>query len=703
MLSIARTHDPLRFLCAALALKSGRPESIERYIPELGAWFNIRAIPLLDASGRVALVLEQLQNIDERKRAEDELRFQALLLGQIQDMITATDLDGRITYVNEAVCNSFGVKKEDLIGRRVQEYGEEPAQGATQDEIIRETMIRGAWRGQVVNHPVDGREIILDCRTRLVRNASSRPVGMIGVSTDITHRVKAEEALRESEVRFRQLFDLIPDIVIVHHEGVVEFLNQTALNTIGADSSRQLHGKPIMELVHPDDRSAVKLRMRQLTLRGGPNDSFEQRLMKMDGRHIVMDAVSALILLDNKPYIITVGRDITESKILSSEKQKLEAELRQAHKMEAVGTLAGGIAHDFNNLIQAINGYAQILMFDLVEGDRGFKELKEIQNAGNRAKQLIRQLLTFSRKVGSDRRQVDLNQEIENISRLLERTIPRMISIELHFADGLWMVNADPVQIEQILLNLGVNAADAMPDGGTLVIETENKTLTEEYERSHPGAKPGNYVLMTVNDTGCGMAEEIVEHIFEPFFTTKDMGKGTGLGLASVYGIVKSYGGYIMCYSEIGQGTAFKIYLPAIERADRPAMTNSPIVHSSGRGETILVVDDEASIREYTSTVLTRFGYQVITCDSGEEALERVAQNDAAIDLIILDLGMPGMGGHRCLQNMLAHDPSLKVIIASGYSAHGPVKKTIDSGAVGFIAKPFQVEELLQIIWESLG
>ncbi|MBU2548238.1 MAG: response regulator, partial [Proteobacteria bacterium] len=310
--------------------------------------------------------------------------------------------------------------------------------------------------------------------------------------------------------------------------------------------------------------------------------------------------------------------------------------------------------------------------------------------------------LLFSRKAEADRRPVDLNQALEQASRLLERTIPKMVDIELHPGRDLWTVQADPVQIEQALLNLGGNAADAMTEGGRLVIETRNIVLDEEYTRGHLGAILGKYVLLSVSDTGVGMDRETQAHIFDPFFTTKEFGKGTGLGLASVYGVVKGHGGYITCYSEPGLGTTFKIYLPAIEPGEA-----EPAVHETqdlpqGGTETILIVDDEAPIRDFASQVLRHFGYTVLTASNGQEALQVYSNEENRIDLVILDIGMPVMGGHQCLRALRRADPRVKVLVASGYSINGQVKNVMESGALGFVSKPYQLRDLLAGVRKAL-
>ena len=394
------------------------------------------------------------------------------------------------------------------------------------------------------------------------------------------------------------------------------------------------------------------------------------------------------------------ARFISERKRAEKENEKLQTQLRQAEKMEAVGTLAGGIAHDFNNLLQAIISSTQFILLDTKEDFAIHTKLQDILSVSERARELIQQLLLFSRKLETQKKKINLNRMIEQTMVLLERTIPKMIDIRIHLDQELWPINADPVQIEQILLNLGSNAADSMPDGGQLIIETKNVIVDEEFLTGHLEANPGAYVLINVSDTGHGMDRETVEHIFEPFFTTKEVGKGTGLGLASAYGIVKNHGGFMMCYSEVDQGTVFKIYLPVTEQVeteiDIKENKDTGVEHPTSGTETILLVDDEESIRELVSELLKRFGYTVLTASSGEEALETYINKAHEIDLVIMDIGMPGMGGHKGVQNIVHFDPKAKIIIASGYSINSQVKKTLEAGALGYIGKPYRLADLLE-------
>ena len=430
-------------------------------------------------------------------------------------------------------------------------------------------------------------------------------------------------------------------------------------------------------------------------------ESGERRL---DGTPMIING-DYTCLYDEQGRIIGhfgVQHDITKRKQAEQDRAKLQAQLLQVQKMESVGILAGGVAHDFNNLLQVIRGNMELLEQGNVLGPQSLSRLTTITKSLDRAAQLVQQLLVFSRKIESQKVHVDLNCEVENVSLILERTIPKMINLEMHKEPDLWLVSGDPVQIEQVLLNLANNAVDAMPDGGRLTIETRNIELDEDFLRVYPELTPGRHVLLTVSDTGCGMDKEVLEHIFDPFFTTKEVGKGTGLGLASVYGIVKAHSGYINCYSEPGLGTTFRIYLPAGDLDETTAGLPKQSAPPQTGKETILVVDDELDIRELTRDALEILGYSVRSAGSGEEALLTYQDHGDSIDLILLDLNMPGMGGYNCLQELLKIDPLAKVVIASGYTANGHGKDMLSSGARGFIGKPYQLKELAAIIREAL-
>jgi PAS domain S-box-containing protein len=429
---------------------------------------------------------------------------------------------------------------------------------------------------------------------------------------------------------------------------------------------------------------------------------IESRHRTKDGKIFPVEITVNYLEFEGKEYNCVFARDISERKEAEREREKMQAQLRQAQKMEAVGTLAGGIAHDFNNLLQAVQGYAQLLLLRKDDNESGRRELEQIVRAARRGGDLTQQLLTFSRKVESELQPIDLNHEVESVRLLLERTIPKMIEIEFSLAEDLKIANGDPGQVEQILMNLAVNAKDAMPDIGKLMVETNNVTLDEAFCKMHRGAKPGDYVQLTVSDTGHGMDKETLEHIFEPFYTTKETGKGTGLGLATVYGIVKSHKGHIVCYSELGVGTTFKIYLPAMESTEGTARAEEQIMEPQGGSETVLFVDDDKPIRILGTEILENFGYTVLTATDGESALDLYREKQEKIDLVILDLIMPGMGGKRCMVELLKINPEARVAIASGYSPDGPTKEILKNGAKGFINKPYDLRQILKVVREVL-
>jgi two-component system, cell cycle sensor histidine kinase and response regulator CckA len=391
---------------------------------------------------------------------------------------------------------------------------------------------------------------------------------------------------------------------------------------------------------------------------------------------------------------VMVERDMT-SEVL------LQKQLLHAQKMEAIGTLAGGIAHDVNNLLQIVLGHADMLLLREGMDEKSCKSVEAIRRAAHNGADLVSRILTFSRKSEPEMRAINLSEEVRRVDELLRRTIPKMINLEMFLEDNLRMINADPSQIEQILLNLAANARDAMPEGGRLVFETGNATIREEYCRTHPEVEPGKYVLLTVSDTGQGMARGTLDRIFEPFFTTKQPGEGTGLGLSMVFGVVKNHGGHITCYSEAGVGSTFKIYFPVLAEDLQPDQATT-IEMPAGGTETLLLVDDEDAVRTLGAEMLELAGYTVLAAANGREALEVYRNNRESIALVILDLVMPEMSGRKCLEELLKMNPKAEVLIASGYAANGPAKEARESGAAGFVGKPFDLKQILLAIRKIL-
>ena len=526
---------------------------------------------------------------------------------------------------------------------------------------------------------------------------SARPVqvdGEPGVQVwirDISGRRRSEEAQRRLAIAVEQAAEAT---VITDTLGTIQYVSPAFEKITGYSRDEAIGQNPRILQSGQHDQAFYRKLWQTIT----KGDAWTGRFVnkKKDGTLYWEDATISPVRDSFGKIVnyVAVKRDI-------SGELQLQAQLQQAQKMEAVGTLAGGIAHDFNNLLQVVLGYSEFMLQRKKKGEPDYDGLQKIYQAGKRGADLVKSLLTFSRKVETKHVPVDLNQEITQVQHLLSRTIQKTIKIDLHLSGNLELIKADPSQIGQVLMNLGVNARDAMPDGGTLSIETAKVELDKEYCSSHLEAMPGSYVLLTVSDTGQGMDKKTLSHIFEPFFRTKEVGKGTGLGLATVYGVVKQHGGQITCYSEPGHGTTFKIYLPAIQTEQDLEVTTFETAIPGGT-ETILLVDDDDDIRELGATLLIDFGYKVITAGNGKEALEIYLREEDRIALILLDLIMPLMDGRQCLAEILRINPDAKVVIASGYSESGPANGVMSVGAMGFVQKPYDMRQLLTTIREIL-
>ncbi len=427
------------------------------------------------------------------------------------------------------------------------------------------------------------------------------------------------------------------------------------------------------------------------------DDALEIQVMRPEGKPAFGEMKMSRLEWKGRLCRLAIVRDITERKLL-------QAQLFQSQKMDAVGKLAGGIAHDFNNLLTVINGYSQVLLQQTPEDHPNRESIQEILNSGQRAEALTRQLLAFSRRQVISPRPVDLNALIRNSEKMLKRLIGEDIELSVVESKNLGVVNVDPSQVEQVIMNLAVNARDAMmPKGGKLVVQTSNTQLGDAYAKRHSYTITGEYVLLTVSDTGCGISPEVKTHIFEPFFTTKEQGKGTGLGLATCYGIVKQNGGHIEVYSEVGRGTVFKIYFPRSDKSlETPVAALNAAVEPGGT-ETILLVEDEPSVRSFGKMVLQKKGYKVVVAEDGEAALEIVARNpDVEIHLVLTDVVMPRMSGRELFEKLKVVQPSLSALFASGYTEEIIIRHEIRDKQANFLQKPFTMAGLLLKVREVL-
>ena len=442
---------------------------------------------------------------------------------------------------------------------------------------------------------------------------------------DVAARQMAEAALRESEARFRSLVEAAPEGIFVQSQGRFVYVNPAMLRLFGASRVENLLGMEIMERIAPECREAVRERIQLQRETGKAAPLMDQEYLRLDGSQVPVETTAVPVRYQGRDAHLVFVRDITRRRQTEEEKAKLEAQLAQAQKMESVGRLAGGVAHDFNNLLTVINLYSDMALRSLEPDNPLRQDLEEIRRAGDRAAQLTRQLLIFSRRQPLEMRTLNLNEVLQGLAKMLPRLLGEDILLQMKLAPDLGYIHADPGQIEQVVVNLAVNARDAMSEGGQLTLETVNTTLDKLFLRLHSGVEEGEYIMLAVSDTGVGMTEEVKAHLFEPFFTTKGPGKGTGLGLATVYGIVKQHRGHIWVYSEPGLGSTFKVYLPRVE-AGPAATSRSEEATALPRGsETVLVVEDEPAVRSVAVRVLSGLGYQVLEASSGLDALQVAA------------------------------------------------------------------------------
>jgi len=517
-------------------------------------------------------------------------------------------------------------------------------------------------------------------------------------SRNITDRKRTEEALRESEEKYRSFVANAMDAIFVVQEGFIKFPNPIASALTGY-SQEELTTRTIDTFIHPDDRGMVFDNYRRRLEGEEVPNTYSFRIIKKKGEELWGQINAALIAWDGKPAVLCFVRDITERKRAEEALRNSEEQLRQSQKIEAIGRLAGGVAHDFNNLLTVISGNCQLSLLELKETDPLKGNIEEIKRASERAADLTRQLLAFSRRQILEMRVLDLNSLLTDLDKMLHRLIGEDIELTTLLADDLGRVKTDPGWVEQIIINLAVNARDAMPNGGKLTIETANVELDEGYARGHIAVKPGRYIMLSVSDTGVGMTPEVREQVFEPFFTTKEKGKGTGLGLSTVYGIVKQSGGNIWVYSEPGLGTTFKIYLPGVDESFEE-MREKVTKEEFPRGnETILVVEDEEDVRRLAVRILERQGYRVLGASSGDDAL---VLSKEPIHLMLTDVVMPGMSGRQLADQLISLHPKMKVLYMSGYTDDAIVHHGVLEEGVNYIQKPFTIDGLTRKVREVL-
>ena len=521
------------------------------------------------------------------------------------------------------------------------------------------------------------------------------------VQYTVNKRKAADDALRESQEKYRTILESIEEGCFeTDIDGNLTFFSNPFLKTLGY-SRHELRGRNTSRYTSPDTAEKMNRITERLKETGKPENVADYDVIRKDGSNVSLElSVSLLKDPDGLPMGYRgILRDVSERKKTEEEKHKLETQLQQAQKMESIGTLAGGIAHDFNNILMGIQGNASLMLLKIDSEHPNHEKIKNIEKYVQNGTALTKQLLGFARRGKYLIKATDLNEIIDKSSSLFART-KKEIRIHTDLYEDLWSAEVDRGQIDQVLLNLYVNAWQAMPNGGDLYLQTENVILDRSYVKPYK-VEPGRYAKISVSDTGVGIDKETQERIFEPFFTTKEMGRGTGLGLASVYGIIKSHGGYINVYSEKERGTVFTIYLPASAKEVLIDEEGSPAMLIKGTG-TILLIDDEKMILDVGLELLEELGYTVLSVMSGQEAIDVFQKDQDNIDLVIMDMIMPGMGGGETFDRLKEINPEVKVLLSSGYSINGQATKIIRRGCDGFIQKPFNMNQLAEKIQKIL-
>jgi PAS domain S-box-containing protein len=692
--------------------ETGTAFQFETYFPPMDRHFLISVAPMGEDTFATIFF-----DVTEQKKTEESYK---LISENAADVIWLWDLaEERCVYVSPSARHLRGFSPEEIMAQ--------PMEQAMPPDTYRMVMARLQRRSAAVEAGdeaarigtneidflrKDGTSVTTETVTKLISD-ERRPIRhILGISRDITERKRAEEALRQAneavaqaERHYRRIFNSGSDVVFVHQLGEDGLpgpfleVNDNGCRYLGYTREELLRMR-VLEIIPPEEHPLVPAIGQRLLANG--QSIWEGEMVAKDGRRIPVEINCHLFDLNGLPTMISCVRDITERKAAATAKAQLEEQLRQAQKLESVGRLAGGVAHDFNNLLTVINGYSGFMLKRLEVGDPLRSYADEIKTAGERAASLTKQLLAFSRKQIIEPRVLDLNSTIRESAPMLQRLIGEDVALDTHLDDSLGQVMADPDQIHQVIMNLAVNARDAMPDGGRLEIKTLNVDLgAEDGTAIHPHVSPGRYVLMDVTDNGYGMEEPVRQQIFEPFFTTKETGKGTGLGLSTAYGIIRQSGGWIDVQSEVGNGTSFKVYLPRIDAAPAPQRNgiDAPVARGS---ETILVVEDQTAVRGFAVASLQECGYRVIEASDGGEAISVAEKYAGEIHLLLTDVVMPGISGKESSERLRNMRPNLKVLFVSGYTADVVAQHGVSDGNVMLLHKPFSPVALAWKVREVL-
>ena len=634
----------------------------------------------------------------ERKHAEEAMHQSEEKFRQLFDEAPVgyfeCDSQGRIINVNRTGLEMLGYTPEEMIGQPLWKL-------VVEEEVARNTILAGlagtlspARSLERTYRRKDGATFPVLIENRVLKDSEGRIIGMRSTIQDITEHKRAEKALLESEEGYRTAIENSNDGVAIDKDGLHLFVNKKFLELFGYNYPEEVIGKHLILTVHPDDKDRVKeINLKRQRGEDVPS-RYEFKGIRKDGEIIYIEVSATKTTYHGETVSLAYLRDITERKKAEQEIAALQEQFRQSQRMEAIGQLAGGIAHDFNNILTIIKGYSQLSLSELKKNDPLRENIEEIQKASERAANLTHQLLAFGRRQIMDVKVLDVNTILRDLDKMLHRIISEDIELIRLLAEDLGRIKVDPGQIEQVIMNLAVNARDAMPKGGKLTIETANVELDGKYARKHIAVKPGHYVMLSMSDTGMGMKPEVKERIFEPFFTTKEKGKGTGLGLSMVYGIVKQSGGNIWVYSEPGKGTTFKIYLPRVDEPPELWKENEVKEEIPGGRETVLIVEDDESVRKMAVQVLEKKGYTVLEAKDGNEALLLCKGRKEPIHLILTDVVMPGISGRQLVDQLRQVHQDIKALYMSGYTDNAIVHHGVLRKEMNFIQKPFTIDGL---------
>jgi len=639
-------------------------------------------------------------DISELKQAqiniENERSRLRILIQTIPALVWMKDAAGIYLVCNSRFERFFGARESEIIGKTDYDFVDSELADffrANDRKAIAagSPSINEEW----VTYADDGHRELLETIKTPVQDAGGELIGVLGIARDITEQRQAEDELKNERLRFKNLVDSVDGIVWEAEAATVTF-------TYVSRQAERLLGYPLEEWcrpgfwrnhLHPDDRDWAFGYCADHAARQEDHD-FEYRFIAQDGRTVWLHDIVTVVGEEGQPrWLRGIMVDTTGKKLEEAEKQKLEAQLRQAQKMEAIGRLAGGVAHDFNNKLAVILGYVEMAQRAGIASERYRTYLGQVMKAAGQARDITRQLLAFSRQEMITPRVLDLNDVVRDSQQGLCRFIGEDIRFEIRLAEKLWPINMDPGQVDQVIMNLVVNARDAMADGGLLTIETGNVTVDTAHTQANPDVTAGEYVQLTVSDTGCGMDHETQQHIFEPFYTTKEAGKGTGLGLATIYGIVIQNRGFVSVQSQPGIGTTFRICFP---RCDEPQILNEtpePAIHLE-KPATILLVEDDVSVRDMTAEILDEIGYKTLIAATPREALDICSNARDKPDLLLTDVIMPDMNGRELAQKIEAMIPGIRVLFMSGYTADIIDQKGVLGEGMNFIHKPFGWSDL---------